>query len=59
MNKNVTIALPTYNGATFLESAIESIAKQTYKYIKVLIIDDNSSDNTLEISEKLKKSIPF
>lgn len=48
----VSICIPTYNGADFLSEAIESAIKQTYTNFELLIIDDCSRDNTLEIANK-------
>ena len=45
----VSICLPTYNGAAFLEEALRSILDQTYQDFELLIVDDGSSDATLDI----------
>ena len=47
--KRVDVLLATYNGELYLRDQIESILSQTYKNILLLIRDDNSSDNTLDI----------
>lgn len=47
----ISIIIPVYNGSTHLSQAIESCLKQTYKNIEVIIIDDGSVDNSLEIAE--------
>lgn len=44
----ITIVLPTYNGVQFLSYQLESIFNQTYKNFYLIVIDDNSSDNTIE-----------
>lgn len=49
MNPLVTIAIPTYNGAAYLEEALQSIEHQTYSPIEVVVSDDMSSDATLRI----------
>ena len=44
-----SIVLPTYNQSSFLKNCINSILKQTYENWELLIINNNSTDNTLKI----------
>ncbi len=44
-----TILLPIYNGTDYLKIALESIENQSYKNYKVIVIDDGSTDNSLDI----------
>lgn len=53
VKKYVSVIIPTYNRATTIKRAVESVLKQTYKLLEVIIIDDNSSDNTDEIIKKI------
>lgn len=57
----VSICIPIYNGALFLEEALNSAVSQTYSNLEIIISDDNSIDNSLEIIEtfKSKTEIPF
>lgn len=48
-NPLVTVGLPVYNDENYVRLAIESIIKQTYKNWRAIIIDDGSTDNTLNI----------
>ena len=48
----VSVVMATYNRATSVERAIDSVLKQTYKNIELIIIDDGSTDNTREILRK-------
>lgn len=50
----VTIIMTVYNSEIFLEKAIKSILNQTYKKFEFLIIDDGSTDKSLEIIKKFK-----
>ncbi len=57
----VTCAFSTYNCYETLENAIYSAFNQTYKNIEILVVDDNSTDDTKELIKKLKKksNVPF
>lgn len=55
----VSICIPTYNGEKYVQEALDSIKKQIYKNIEVIISDDNSSDRTLEICNKFKSEVGF
>ncbi len=52
---NVTILMPVYNVARFLDVAVESVQKQTYVFWELLIIDDGSADSTLAIALEYEK----
>jgi len=45
----VSIVLPTYSRARLLEHAIRSVLRQTYRNFELIVIDDNSNDNTPEV----------
>lgn len=53
-NPLVSVIIPNYNHAVFLDYRIESILSQTYKNIEVIILDDCSTDNSLEIVNKYR-----
>ncbi len=42
----VSVILPVFNGEDYISDAIESVYKQTYKHIELIIINDGSSDNS-------------
>ncbi|NJX15033.1 glycosyltransferase family 2 protein [Tamlana crocina] len=50
----VSICIPTYNGAEFLEEALNSAINQTYDNLEIIVSDDNSKDGTLKIIENYK-----
>jgi len=50
--KKISIIIPIYNSAPYLNRCLDSIKEQTYKNLEVLCIDDGSSDNSLEICEQ-------
>lgn len=56
--KSVTVVLSTYNGALHIERQLDSIFAQSGVLVKVVIRDDNSKDNTLQIIENYIKRYP-
>ena len=48
----VSIVIPVYNGAKYIKTAIDSILDQDYPNIELIVLDDGSEDNTLEIIKK-------
>jgi glycosyltransferase involved in cell wall biosynthesis len=50
--KSVCIILCTYNGSKYLEQQIDSILRQDYPNISLVIFDDQSSDDTIDISKR-------
>ena len=49
MAELVSTIIPTYNRAPLLVRALDSVAAQAYRPIEVVIIDDGSTDNTVEV----------
>lgn len=47
----VSIILPVYNGSLYLSKSIESCINQTYSNIEIILVNDCSTDNTLEICQ--------
>jgi glycosyltransferase involved in cell wall biosynthesis len=45
----ISVIMPTYNAEKYLERAINSILEQTYEYFELLILDDASEDNSINI----------
>jgi len=54
----VSVIIPTYNVAYYLSECIESVLSQTYKEYEIIIVDNNSIDETLEVAEKYKTQYP-
>ncbi len=48
----VSICIPTYRGAPFLSEAVESVLRQNFRDLELLIIDDSSRDGTEEICRR-------
>jgi ADP-heptose:LPS heptosyltransferase/glycosyltransferase involved in cell wall biosynthesis len=49
----ISIILPTYNRANYIDETIESVRNQTYNNWELIIVDDGSEDNTGEIISRI------
>lgn len=56
---SISVALATYNGAKFLHEQLLSLINQTYPPKEIIIVDDSSTDSTVQIIEKIQKDFPF
>lgn len=54
----VTVIMPAYNAARFLEAAISSVQAQTMEDWELLVIDDGSSDESCQIAEAFAQKDP-
>ena len=58
MKKLVSVVMPVYNASKYLEEAVESVLKQTYENFELIMIDDCSKDNSLEIARRYEAQDP-
>ena len=52
----VSIIVPVYNVENYIERCLKSLVNQTLKDIEILIINDGTPDNSIEICEKYAKN---
>jgi len=52
----VSVLIPSFNYGRFIEEAIESVLSQSFKDFELIVVDNNSSDNTKEILEAYLKT---
>lgn len=55
MNEIVSIIIPAYNVEKEIERCVESVLSQTYQKIEVILVNDGSTDKTLEVLRQLEK----
>jgi glycosyltransferase involved in cell wall biosynthesis len=54
----VSVIIPLYNGSACLERAIRSVQAQTYQDVEMIVVDDASTDDSLEVARRLASKDP-
>ena len=57
-NPKVSVIVPNYNHARYLHDRLESIYRQTYQNIEVILLDDASNDDSTSILEDYRRRFP-
>lgn len=55
----ISIVIPVYNVGYYVRECIESVIKQSYRDIEIIIVNDGSTDNSLEICKEYELKYPF
>ena len=53
----VSVIIPMYNSAKFISQTLESLLRQTMKNFEVVVVDDCSTDNSIEVVENFSQKI--
>jgi teichuronic acid biosynthesis glycosyltransferase TuaG len=53
----ISVVIPCYNGANYIEKCLGALEIQSFRNFNVIVIDDNSSDNSIEIIEKCIRNL--
>lgn len=53
MGEKISVIVPVYNVEAYLEKCVESILKQTYTNLEILLVNDGSTDNSGELCDQL------
>jgi glycosyltransferase involved in cell wall biosynthesis len=56
--RSVTVVIPTYNGSRYIGDALNSVFAQTVLPDEIIVVDDNSTDGTLDIVREVAKTGP-
>jgi glycosyltransferase involved in cell wall biosynthesis len=52
----VSVLLPVYNGAPYLDAALASVVRQDYRHLEIIAIDDGSTDGSLEVLKRYQQA---
>lgn len=53
-SEKISIIIPTYNREKLIKRSIQSVLKQTYKNIEIIVVDDASTDNTKKVVKSIR-----
>lgn len=55
----ISVIIPVYNGEAFLAEAVESIRRQSYEPLEIIIVDDGSTDGTRSVVEGFGREVRY
>lgn len=57
INPLVSVLVPSYNSSQFIKSCLQSLVNQSYKNIEIIVIDKNSTDDSVKIANKFTDKV--
>ncbi|HET6990700.1 MAG TPA: glycosyltransferase family A protein, partial [Bacteroidia bacterium] len=51
---NIDVVIPVYNGQDYIEFAVTSVLQQDYLPVRIIIVNDGSTDQTQQLIEKIR-----
>jgi len=54
----LSVVIPVYNGAEFIEESLQSVVDQQYRRIEIVVVDDGSTDDSLAIARTFARAHP-
>ena len=58
MDELISVIIPAYNAAPYLENCLDSVLGQTYRPMEIILVDDGSTDETLVIADSYRDRYP-
>lgn len=55
VSKRISVIMPCYNASPFVEEAVGSVMNQTYPDVELVVVDDGSTDGSVEILQQLEQ----
>ena len=52
MRANISVIIPAYNSEKTIKKCVFSLLNQSYPYFKIIVVNDGSTDNTLDVLKK-------
>ena len=56
---SISVIVPVYNAAAYLEECVDSLVEQTYKPVEIILVDDGSTDKSPEICDSFSRRYSY